>query len=88
MAENGSIDSDSKVISVVIDDVRKSFLESGMDLETLAKLEKLWISKLRTVDMNDSGSSSLHREPESVGRKGNQSLVKVSAENFVCSWHY
>ena len=83
MAENGSIETDSKVISVVIDDVRKSFLESGMDLETLAKLEKLWISKLRTVELDDSDSTSnLPREPESVGRKGNSSLLKVFVENF------
>ena len=89
MAENGSIETDSKVISVVIDDVRKSFLESGMDLETLAKLEKLWISKLRTVDLDDSSSSSLPMEPESVGsRKGNPSLLKVFVENLLCSGHY
>jgi len=50
MAEGSSPDSDNLVISGVIEDVRQSFLDSGMDLETLAKLEKLWISKLSSMD--------------------------------------
>eukprot|EP00092_Neocalanus_flemingeri_P024586 GFUD01026665.1.p1 GENE.GFUD01026665.1~~GFUD01026665.1.p1 ORF type:complete len:210 (-),score=86.08 GFUD01026665.1:55-684(-) len=62
MAESGESlpDSDCLVISGVIDDVKQSFLDSGMDLETLAKLEKLWISKL---------SSKVEDEPVSIGRK-------------------
>ena len=41
-------ESDSEVVSKIIDDVRKIFMESDseMDLETLARLEKIWISKL------------------------------------------
>ena len=50
MAEGGPSDSDNIGIARVIDDVRQSFLDSGMDLETLAKLEKLWISKLSSMD--------------------------------------
>ena len=50
MAEGGPSDSVNLVIAGVIDDVRQSFLDSGMDLETLAKLEKLWISKLSSMD--------------------------------------
>ena len=40
--------SDSEVVSKIIADVRRVFLESEseMDLETLARLEKIWISKL------------------------------------------
>eukprot|EP00092_Neocalanus_flemingeri_P064822 GFUD01078725.1.p1 GENE.GFUD01078725.1~~GFUD01078725.1.p1 ORF type:complete len:212 (+),score=90.13 GFUD01078725.1:58-693(+) len=62
MAESGESipDSDCQVISGVIDDVKQSFLDSGMDLETLAKLEKLWISKL---------SSNVENEPGPIGRK-------------------
>ena len=49
MAENNfPNESDSEVVSKIIDDVRKVFIESDseMDLETLARLEKIWISKL------------------------------------------
>eukprot|EP00092_Neocalanus_flemingeri_P036081 GFUD01039285.1.p1 GENE.GFUD01039285.1~~GFUD01039285.1.p1 ORF type:complete len:230 (+),score=87.48 GFUD01039285.1:54-692(+) len=56
-------DSDCQVISGVINDVRQSFLDSGMDLETLAKLEKLWISKLSSKVENEPGQIGI-QEPE------------------------
>ena len=37
---------DSHVISGVIDGMRQSFIDSGVDLSVLAKLENLWVSKL------------------------------------------
>ena len=35
--------------------MRKSFLESGVDLDSLAKLEELWVDKLNIVEEEDSG---------------------------------
>ena len=45
-------ESDSEVVSKIIDDVRKIFMESDseMDLGTLARLEKIWISKLTGLE--------------------------------------
>jgi len=37
---------DSVIISDVIDGVRQSFVDSGVDMEVLEKLQQLWISKL------------------------------------------
>ena len=63
MGDCESIEADGRLISGVIDGVRKSFLESGMDLEMLAKLEQLWISKLKIMD-------ELEVEPNSMKKKG------------------
>jgi len=49
MAEGGSaldIGPDSEVINGVIEGMKQSFIDSGVDLEGLAKLEQLWVSKL------------------------------------------
>ena len=69
MAEGGPSDSDNLVIAGVIDDVRKSFLDSGMDLETLAKLEKLWISKLSSMD-EQVVAEKVDAKQEQYGSKG------------------
>jgi len=37
---------DSHIIAGVIDGMRQSFIDSGVDLDVLAKLEHLWVSKL------------------------------------------
>jgi len=52
MAEGGVSDFDkeapeSVIISGVIDGVKQSFIDSGVDLDVLSKLQDLWISKLR-----------------------------------------
>ena len=48
MAEGGigSVGPDSPIIAGVIDGVKQSFIDSGVDLEVLAMLRELWISKL------------------------------------------
>ena len=51
MAEGGSAagfdEPESVIISGVIDGVKQSFVDSGVDLEVLNKLQELWITKLR-----------------------------------------
>lgn len=52
MAEGGSAetvkdDPESFIISGVIDGVKQSFVDSGVDTEILAQLERLWVSKLK-----------------------------------------
>merc|ERR1719427_2417965 len=71
-------DSDSKVISGVIDDVRQSFLDSGMDLETLAKLEKLWISKLYSKDDPDPVPEV---EPGPINREDKSKKMKTEQDD-------
>jgi hypothetical protein len=48
MAEGGITGEgpDSHIIAGVIDGMRQSFIDSGVDLDVLAKLENLWVSKL------------------------------------------
>ena len=52
MAEGGPINKtqeeghDAVVVSNVIEGVRQSFIDSGVDVEVLDKLQELWISKL------------------------------------------
>ena len=52
MAEGGIIGEggpDSHIIAGVIDGVRQSFIDSGIDLDVLAKLEQLWVTKLSST---------------------------------------
>ena len=61
MAEGGSSDlvkddPDSFIISGVIDGVKQSFIDNGVDTEILAQLERLWVSKLKA---NTSGGLSI-----------------------------
>merc|ERR1712096_484403 len=81
MAEGRSSvpESDSQVISGVIDDVRQSFLDSGMDLETLAKLEKLWISKLCSMD-EPKPAVSINDEPGPIGSRDNSKKMETEGE--------
>ena len=52
MAEGGSIPKTKEeghaavIVSNVIDGVRQSFIDSGVDVDVLEKLQELWISKL------------------------------------------
>ena len=52
----GSVGPDSPIIAGVIDGVKQSFIDSGVDLEVLAMLREMWISKL-----------SSHNKAEGVG---------------------
>ena len=85
MAEGRSSvpESDSQVISGVIDDVRQSFLDSGMDLETLAKLEKLWISKLCSMD-EPKPAVSINDEPGLIGSRGTFNSLSTMFHTVTC----
>ena len=45
--------SEIKLISSVIESIKPSFSNSDIDQETLAKLEQLWIKKLKLLDDRD-----------------------------------
>ena len=52
MAEGGNSviveeDPESFIISGVMDGVKQSFVDSGVDMDVLAQLERLWVSKLK-----------------------------------------
>ena len=62
------MDLEHLVVAEVIDDVRKSFIESGIDQQTLDKLEKLWISKLKNIEDGEQKlMSTCHSNPEESG---------------------
>ena len=46
LSDNGP---DSDVIAGVMEGVRQSFIDSGVDMAVLAKLEQLWVSKLSSA---------------------------------------
>merc|ERR1712029_1021260 len=98
MAEGGISDFDkeapeSVIISGVIDGVKQSFIDSGVDLDVLNKLQDLWVSKLKA---NSSQGLSIadviqpapvkkelrkKRKVKTEGRRGN-SRVKVEEEEM------
>ena len=45
--------SEIKLISSVIESIKPSFSNSEIDQETLAKLEQLWIKKLKILEERD-----------------------------------
>ena len=81
------------IISGVIDGVKQSFIDSGVDLDVLNKLQDLWVSKLKS---NPSQGLSIadviqpapvkkelrkKRKVKTEGRRGN-SRVKVEEEEM------
>ena len=44
---------DCKIISGVLDGVKQSFIDSGVDLEVLSMLRELWVTKLRYEKSKD-----------------------------------
>ena len=78
MAAVGSVmdnNPDSDVIAGVIEGMKQSFIDSGVDLEVLAKLEQLWVSKLSSsnssgVAIADVGISPPGPAKRTPGRRG------------------
>ena len=71
MAEGGSSDlvkddPDSFIISGVIDGVKQSFVDSGVDTEILAQLERLWVSKLKANTSEGLSISDVLGAPKPV----------------------
>ena len=71
MAEGGSSDlvkedPDAFIISGVIDGVKQSFVDSGVDTEILAQLERLWVSKLRANASEGMSIADVLGAPEPV----------------------
>ena len=76
MAEGGVSDCDkdapeSVIISGVIDGVKQSFIDSGVDLDVLSKLQDLWISKLKANSSSGlSIADVMQMDPPAPSRKG------------------
>lgn len=68
---------DSHIIAGVIEGVRQSFIDSGVDMEVLAKLEELWVSKLGSSNGVAIADVIM---PEAVSsRKGREKKYKKKA---------
>jgi hypothetical protein len=67
---------DAVIVSNVIDGVRQSFIDSGVDVEVLEKLQQLWISKL-SASTSQGLSVKDVRIPPSNRKKGSDGGFKV-----------
>jgi len=67
---------DSPIIAGVIDGVKQSFIDSGVDLEVLAKLRELWISKLRSSTRHGAMAEELEPGTDKKRKHGG----KIAAE--------
>ena len=90
MAEGGSSDlvkddPDSFIISGVIDGVKQSFVDSGVDTEILAQLERLWVSKLKANTSEGLSISDVLGAPKPVkktrsgGERGGAPEMEISS---------
>jgi len=61
--------SDTVIISNVIDGVRQSFIDSGVDMEVLEKLQQLWLTKLEASPSQGLSVKDV-RIPPSSRKKG------------------
>ena len=61
---------DSPIIAGVIDGVKQSFIDSGVDLEVLAKLRELWISKLHYSTSHGAMADGLEQGTDEKRKKG------------------
>jgi len=90
MAEGGSsldISPDSEVITGVIEGMKQSFIDSGVDLEVLAKLEQLWVSKLTAstspgVALTDVGISAPGPVNRTAGKLKTNKKVHLTDVEF------
>lgn len=93
MAEGGSIPKtkeeghDAVIVSNVIDGVRQSFIDSGVDVDVLEKLQQLWISKLAASTSQGLSVKDV-RIPPSNRKKGSGTdggfKVRVKKEAESC----
>ena len=90
MAEGGSSDlvkedPDAFIISGVIDGVKQSFVDSGVDTEILAQLERLWVSKLKANTSEGLSIADVLGAPKPVkkersrGERGSEPAMDISS---------
>ena len=65
-----------KLISSVIESIKPSFSDSEIDQETLAKLEQLWIKKLKILEGRDQDKLEMNEDGEEGQTSG---LVTTSS---------
>ena len=82
--ENGP---DSHIIAGVIEGVRQSFIDSGVDMEVLAKLEQLWVSKLGSSNSNGMAIADVRMQEPAPSRKG-RGWCLVIILDFLLSFHF
>ena len=90
MAEGGSAsgagfdEPESVIINGVIDGVKQSFVDSGVDLEVLNKLQELWMTKLKASSsqglsiadvMSAPGPAPVRRKGKGKGKGKNRVTV-------------
>ena len=68
--------SEIKLISSVIESIKPSFYDSEIDQETLAKLEQLWIKKLKILEGRDQDKLEMNEDGEEGQTSG---LVTTSS---------
>ena len=84
MAEGGPINKteseeeghDAVIVSNVIDGVRQSFIDSGVSVEVLEKLQELWISKLSMSTSHGLSVKDVRIAP-SIRKKGGRTYVYI-----------
>ena len=69
--------SEKDLISSVIESIKPSFSDSEIDQETLAKLEQLWIKKLKLLDDQDKLEAKLDEESQSSGSIGDSGVKET-----------
>ena len=89
MAEGGisdhvEEDPESFIISNVMDGVQQSFVDSGVDMEVLTQLERLWVSKLKAHPGEGLSLADVLPPPQPVKKtrargKGRSNLETPSA---------
>ena len=67
---------DAVIVSNVIDGVRQSFIDSGVDVEVLEKLQQLWISKLAASTSQGLSVKDVRIPPSNRKKGGNLTFVK------------
>ena len=69
--------SEKDLISSVIESIKPSFSDSEIDQDTLAKLEQLWIKKLKLLDDQDKLEAKLDEESQSSGSIGDSGVKET-----------
>ena len=71
--------SEIKLISSVIESIKPSFSNSEIDQETLAKLEQLWIKKLKLLEERDEDDDDVKLEMKGNIEEGQTSELATTS---------
>ena len=74
---------DAVIISDVIHGVRQSFVDSGVDMEVLEKLQQLWISKLEASPSQGLSVTDVLIHPGGCRKKGNITSTYQEPRPFI-----